>query len=243
MSQTQFAEALLDPARAMPAGLVGPDGLPDAKRFSVYRNTVNSSLIRVLEAAFPAVQKLVGPAFFAALALVYLRQAPPTDRRLMLYGESFAEFLAGFAPVAHLGYLPDVARLEQALRQSYHSADASPLPGEALGGMGEDQLLQARIRLAPSLRVLVSNWPVHAIWHATLHDGPKPQMRGEELVVLRPEFDPTVHLLPPGGAAFLATLGRDEPLIAALAATGEGFDLTRLLGLLLHNNAIVGVTA
>jgi hypothetical protein len=109
--------------------------------------------------------------------------------------------------------------------------------------MGEDQLLQARIRLAPSLRVLVSNWPVHAIWHATLHDGPKPQMRGEELVVLRPEFDPTVHLLPPGGAAFLATLGRGEPLIAALAATDEGFDLTRLLGLLLHNNAIVGVTA
>jgi hypothetical protein len=32
-------------------------------------------------------------------------------------------------------------------------------------------------------------------------------------------------------------------LIAALAATDEGFDLTRLLGLLLHNNAIVGVTA
>ena len=183
MSQTQFAEALLDPAHPMPAGLVGPDGLPDAKRFSVYRNTVNSSLIRVLEAAFPAVQKLVGPAFFSAMALVYLRQAPPTDRRLMLYGESFAEFLAGFAPVAHLGYLPDVARLEQVLRQSYHAADASPLPGETLGSMGEDQLLQARIRLAPSLRVLVSNWPVHAIWHATLHNGPKPQMRAEELVV------------------------------------------------------------
>ena len=243
MSQTQFAEALLDPARPMPAGLVGPDGLPDAKRFSVYRNTVNSSLIRVLEAAFPAVQKLVGPAFFAAMALVYLRQTPPTDRRLMLYGESFAEFLAGFAPVTHLGYLPDVARLEQSLRQSYHAADASPLPGETLGSMGEDQLLQARIRLAPSLRVLASNWPVHAIWHATLHDGPKPQMRGEELVVLRPEIDPTEHLMPPGGAAFLATLGRGEPLIAALATTGEGFDLTRLLGLLLHNNAIVGVTA
>ena len=79
------------------------------------------------------------------------------------------------------------------------------------------QLLQARIRLAPSLRVLASNWPVHATWHATLHNGPKPHMRAEELVVLRPVFDPSVHLLPPGGAAFLATLGRGEPLIAALA--------------------------
>jgi hypothetical protein len=28
MSQTQFAEALLDPAHPMPTGLVGPDGLP-----------------------------------------------------------------------------------------------------------------------------------------------------------------------------------------------------------------------
>lgn len=241
MTQSMFATALLDPDQPMPAGLVGPDGLPDAKRFAVYRNTVNSSLVRVLEAAFPAVQKLVGPEFFAAMALVYLRQTPPTDRRLMLYGEGFAEFLADFAPVAHLAYLPDVARLEQCMRQSYHAADAAPLPGEALASMGENQLLQARIRLAPSLRVLASNWPVHAIWHATLHNGPKPQMQAEEVVVLRPEFDPSVHLLPPGGAAFLATLGQGEPLIAALAATGEGFDLTHILGLLLGNKAIVGV--
>ena len=242
MSQSSFARALLDPESALPPGVVGPDGLPDAKRFAVYRNTVNSSLVKVLEAGFPAVQRLVGPEFFAAMALVYLRQEPPRDRRLMLYGESFAAFLAGFPPVAHLGYLPDVARLEQALRESYHAADSMPLTAAALSSLGEAELLSARFRLAPSLRVLRSDWPIHAIWRHTLHDGPKPRMQAQDVAVLRPVYDPVVEVLPPGAADCLAALGRGAPLIEALAKAPPGFEPGRLLALLATHNALIEVT-
>ncbi|WP_430463497.1 HvfC/BufC family peptide modification chaperone [Tabrizicola sp.] len=242
MTQSAFATALLNPDLPPPPGVVGPDGLPDAKRFSVYRNTVNSSLVKVLEAAFPVVQKLVGPSFFAAMALVYLRQNPPKDRRLMLYGAGFAGFLQNFPPVAHLGYLPDVARLEQALRQSYHATDSTPLPATALTTLGEADLLRARLTLAPSVQVLTSNWPIHAIWQHNSHGGPAPLMHAEDVAILRAEFDPTPHLLPPGGAAFLTSLMGGDPLIAALAQTAEGFDLARVLGLLVSHNAIIGVS-
>lgn len=242
MSQTDFAAALLDPTLPAPIGVVGPDGLPDAKRFAVYRNNVASSLIRVLEAAFPAVQKLVGAEFFADMARIYLCAHPPQDRRLMFYGGGFPAFLEGFPPVQHLGYLPDVARLEQGLRESYHAADSLALPPETLAGMPEARLLQARIRLAPSMRVIASRWPVHAIWAANLRGGPAPVMRAEEVAILRPLFDPEPHLLPPGGAAFLTALQRGKPLIAALAETGEEFDLTAVLGLLLRSNAITEVS-
>ena len=242
MSQSSFARALLDPESALPPGVVGPDGLPDAKRFAVYRNTVNSSLVKVLEAGFPAVQRLVGPEFFAAMALVYLRQEPPRDRRLMLYGAGFSGFLAGFPPVAHLGYLPDVARLEQALRESYHAADTTALSPTALSALGEAELLSARLQLAPTLRVLRSDWPIHAIWRHTLHGGPKPQMIGEDVAVLRPVYDPVGVQLPPGGAAFLTALMRGAPLIEALAHTAEGFDLGRVLEILLTHNAVIGAT-
>lgn len=242
MSQADFAAALLDPTLPAPIGVVGPDGLPDAKRFAVYRNNVASSLIRVLEAAFPVVQKLVGDEFFAGMAGVYLRAHPPQDRRLMLYGAGFPAFLEGFAPVQHLGYLPDMARLEQGLRESYHAADSIALPPERLAGMPETQLLQARIRLAPSMRLIASRWPIHAIWAANARGGPAPVMRAQEVAILRPVFDPEPQVLPPGGAAFLTALQRGKPLMAALAETGEGFDLTAVLGLLLRSNAIMEVS-
>ncbi len=242
MTLAGFAQALLDPEAAMPMGVVGPDGLPDAKRFDVYRNNVASSLTRALEAGFPVVRKLVGDEFFGAMAVVFLRAHPPRNRQLALYGADFPEFLAQFPPVAHLGYLPDVARLEQALRDSYHAADSTGVPLEALTSLTEAQLLQARIGLAPSLRVMRSDWPVYSIWAANMRGGAAPVMRAEDAAILRPEFDPEPHLLPPGGVAFLTALQAEKPLIEALAATGEGFDLSPILGLLLQGRAIVRIT-
>ncbi len=90
------------------------------------------------------------------MAGVFLRAYPPRDRVLMLYGAEFPEFLGAFQPVAHLGYLPDVARLEQALRESYHAADHRAAD---LSGMTPEALLTRRLRLAPSARLLRSRWP------------------------------------------------------------------------------------
>lgn len=242
MTQTGFAKALLDPNSAIPAGVIGPDGLPDAKRFDVYRNNVASSLTRALEAGFPVVRKLVGTEFFGAMAVVFLRAHPPRDRQMALYGADFPAFLAQFPPVAHLGYLPDVARLEQVLRDSYHAADSTGVPLEALTSLTEEQLLQARIGLAPSLRVLRSDWPIHDIWTANMRGGSVRVGPRQDVVILRPDYDPEPHVLPPGGAVFLTALQADKPLVEALAATGEGFDLSHILGLLLQGRAIIRIT-
>ena len=40
VTQTAFAEALLDPAAPVPAGITTARGAPDATRFAVYRNNV-----------------------------------------------------------------------------------------------------------------------------------------------------------------------------------------------------------
>jgi hypothetical protein len=238
MSQAGFVEALLDPGLPVPAGLVDPSGGPAGRRFDVYRNNVAGGLTRALETGFPAVRQLVGEAFFAAMAGVFLRAHPPRDRVLMLYGGEFPGFLAGFPPVAHLGYLPDVARLEQALRESYHAADHRPAD---FSGLSPDDLLGRRLGLAPSLRLIRSRWPVHGIWAAHGGGGGVPQMRAEDVVVLRAGFDPMPHLLPTGGGAFVAALLAGQSLGAAIDAAGPGFDAGAALGLLLAQGAVAEV--
>ena len=215
--QTAFATALLDPAQAAPEGLCNPFGGPAGKRFDVYRNNVAVSLTEALETGFPTVRKLVGAEFFKAMAGVYLRANPPTDPRLALYGTTFPGFLARFDPVAHLRYLPDVARLDLGLRQSYHAADAAPLD---TSGHDPAAILSLKPRLAPATLVLSSRHPVHAIWaFNTLPDAPKPAPGPQDVLIARKGYDPAPHLLPPGGLTLARALKGRLTLAEAMTRT------------------------
>src|SRR3546814_13139018 len=94
----EFALALLDPERAVPKGLVGPDGEPSARRFAVYRNNVFVGLTDALRAGFPCIVRLVGDDFFAAMARVFAAATPPSSPVLLHYGAEFPDFIASFPP-------------------------------------------------------------------------------------------------------------------------------------------------
>ncbi|WP_347312883.1 HvfC/BufC N-terminal domain-containing protein [Defluviimonas sp. SAOS-178_SWC] len=241
MSQSEFRAALLDPDRPAPAGLIDPQGRPAGRRFDVYRNNVTASLTEALRQAFPVVRALVGDAFFSAMARDFLRAHPPASPLLMFYGDRMPAFLAAFPPVAHLGYLPDIARLELALRQSYHAADAEPVAAEALQALAPDAFVAARLTLAPALRLVRSRWPIHAIWQANARGGAAPKTTvPEDVLIVRPDYDPDPIRLPDGAAPFVEALMAGETVGSALDAAGE-FDLTATLGLLIGARAIVAI--
>lgn len=239
--QAGFRAALLDGGMAAPEGLIDGTGQPAGRRYDVYRNNVASSLGAALKTGFPAVSKLLGEANFTHLAARYLRADPPRSPRMMFYGAGFAEFIKGVAPLAKYPYLADVARLEYAMRESYHAADAAPLDPAALE-LEPQALMAARLGLAPALRLVRSRHPVVSIWRYTMVPGsPKPAAAAEDAAALRPAFDPEPHALPPGGCAFIAALQVGAPLgtayEAALAQAAD-FDLGAVLSLLLANKAL-----
>jgi hypothetical protein len=240
--QSDFHAAILDAGRAVPPGLLDGHGRPAPKRFAVYRNNVAVSLTEALEAGFPATARLLGEGNFRALAGRFLRQSPPDSPLMMHYGAAFPDFLAGVEALASLGYLPDIARLEQALRAAYHAADHTPLPPDALARIAPDLLPQLRLSFAPGLQLLASNWPVHDIYRYALTPGaPKPRARPQDVLICRAGFDPVPHVLPAGGAVFLRALIQGETLVAATGTASEttpDFDLTACLALLLSAQAI-----
>ncbi|WP_299849295.1 DNA-binding domain-containing protein [uncultured Roseovarius sp.] len=245
VSQTAFHTALLDASEAVPEGLSDGVGHPAGSRFSVYRNNVAVSLTEALELSFPAIVKLLGEENFKGLAGIFLRQNPPETPIMMQYGAAFPDFLAGFEPLAHIGYLPDVARLEQAVRVSYHAADATPVDPEVLQELSPEELATARLELAPSLQVIRSPWPIHQIWAYNLEEGsPKPTGGAQSVLILRPEFDPELTPISSGIAAFIIALLRGETLPEANEAaieSEEDFDLSHGLGLLLSAQAITRI--
>lgn len=242
MTETTFTQALLDPDLAPPEDLVDANGRPAGRRFSVYRNNVAGSLTEALAQGFPVLQKLVGEEYFTALAGVFLRQFPPTSRLMMFYGDEMPDFLAGFPPLANLPYLPDVARLEIALREAYHAADTPAIAAETLATMLPERFMAARLHLAPAVRVVASDYPVWSIWQANTNGGAPPKMRPEATLVLRPDYDAAPHLLPPNGALFIAALQAKKSVEHALELATDGFDINAMLGLLINGGAITGIS-
>ncbi|MEM9709892.1 MAG: DNA-binding domain-containing protein [Pseudomonadota bacterium] len=242
LSQTSFTDALFDAAAPRPAGLSDGVGRAAGRRFDVYRNNIIVSLTEALETAFPVVRKLVGEANFKILARAFVEKHPPSSPLMMYFGGEMPTFLEAFEPVQSIGYLPDMARLEIGLRESYHAADAAAIDPTALQRLDPDRLMASRLGLVPSARLVRSRWPIHAIWRFNSEPGaPKPAMAAEDVLVLRPVLDPEPHLLPPGGGAFLESLMRKMPLAEAIAAAGqetEAFDLAGALALLISGNAI-----
>lgn len=236
--QTAFRNAVFDPSAPVPAGLQNPDGKPATKRFNVYRNNVAVSLTEALEAGFPVIRKLVGNDFFRAMAGVYLRAHPPKSPLMMLYGGDMPDFLAGFAPAATVPYLPDMARLELALRHSYHAADAGPIAPDALAQIPPDALPNVRFTFAPSVHLIASRYPLHAIWQANTRGGAIAKT-AQPTLVTRPALDPMPDALTPSQATVTRSLMQGAPLGLALREGGTGFDFGPLLALLLQRNALI----
>lgn len=245
VDQTVFRSAVLTPDMDRPTGLSDGQGAPAGRRFDVYRNNVAVSLTEALETAFPVVKKLVGDANFKLLAGVFLRQHPPSSPLMMFYGAEMPEFLSGFEPTKSIGYLPDIARLEVALRESYHAADAAPMDPADLQNTAPDDLMVSTVTLAPALRLIRSRWPIHAIWRYNMDDdAPKPEMAAEDVVVLRADMDPSPLVLPAGGGAFIAQLLARSNFGDALTAAAqefESFDLSQMLAILISNNALIKI--
>ena len=242
VTQATFKAAMLDPASVVPAGIVNPDGAPASKRFDVYRNNVAVSLSDALEAAFPVVRKLVGDDFFRAMAGVYLRKHPPKTPLMMFYGDAMPQFLARFEPTKKIGYLPDIAKLELAMRHAYHAADATAVDAQALGALAPDALMGVKLRMAPATQTVTSAYPVHAIYLAnTQTDAPKPVMQPEAILITRPGFDPQVHLINAAAATCIEALKKGQSLGQAMATADDALDLGAVLGLLLAQSAIVEI--
>jgi len=216
VAQTDLARAILGPDLPVPEGLSDGHGRAAAKHFDVYRNNVAVSLTEALITAFPTIHGLVGDPFFRAMAGVYLREHPPSSPMMMYYGADMPTFLAGFEPVAHLPYLPDVACIDLALRHAYHAADATPMAPDALQ-ISPEALMEARFEFAPATQVLRSAYPAYGIWR--MHrDGGKPPAEAQDALISQPGFDPEVDLLVPGAAEFLIALKTGASTAEALAS-------------------------
>ncbi len=220
-----FASALNDPTQAPPAQTIGREGAPDARRFSIYRNNIAVSLIGAIEARYPVTRRIVGEEFFRAMARNFVACNKPESPVILHYGTAFPDFVARFEPARDLAYLPDVARIEDAWVEAYHSSEDEPLELAALAAVEPAALANLKLTFHPAARLLHSDHPAASIWAG--HQGagefaPPRHWRGEQTLITRPGADVLLRILPPGGYAFGRALQDGATLSEAHSAAPVG---------------------
>ncbi|MES9993216.1 MAG: DNA-binding domain-containing protein [Candidatus Thiodiazotropha sp.] len=207
------------------------DGL-QLERFNVYRNNFVVLNGDALADMYPVIKRLLGEDAFRLLATAYVREYPPMDRALLLYGEGFAEYLATVPELEELPYLADVARLEFAWTAAYHADDVVSLEQHQIAALSPLEVEKFRLRPHPSMHCISSDYPIYKIWLAnqsgemeqtiSLNEG------ASQVIVIRPKMAVEVRSVTTGHLVFLQSLAAGETIgvayTQALEADGE-FDL------------------
>lgn len=241
VGQLDFAQALVTPGLAVPAGLVSPRGTTDNKRFSVYRNNVHVSLVNALAARFPVCSRIVGEAFFTAMARAYVADHKPASPVLLDYGSDFPVFIEHFPPAASVPYLPDIARLEVAWSEAYHAADQTPLSHADLQKYSPPALLGSALPLLAPTRLVRSPFSVGSIWSAHQQAQfvpPRAVQQPENILITRASVEVRVTAIASADADLVTALQQGTTFGQAASfvlATHPGFDpgaaLVGLMGL------------
>lgn len=139
-------------------------GISGERRLQIYHNNVYISLQDALRAVYPVVCRLVGEEFFRAMANEYIDRHPSHSGNLHDFGSYLASFIEEFEPVSNLVYLSDVARLEWAYHQVFHSADCNTFDIEALEKLKPHLYCHLIFELNPASRLITSPYPILRIW-------------------------------------------------------------------------------
>ena len=221
-----------------------------ASRFGIYRGNARANAARALAAAYPVIGKIVGGDFFSGLAREYESRFPSVSGDLNEYGESFAAFLAVFAPAQDIPCLADVAELEWRVHRAHYAADANPFEPARLRLVPTEKQLHLIPKLHPACSLLHSGFPLARIWevHQESHHGEFEVdfSRGPAgVLVYRPRFRVAVRQIGDAEAAFLTAAQDGETLETALTAAHSldlSFDLGRSLGEWIGSSVIVDFT-
>jgi hypothetical protein len=195
---------------------------PAARGVDVYRNNYRGNLHDALAGAYPVVRQLVGEEFFRFLAKRFIAGQPSRSGDLHRYGGELADFLTRFENTQHLPYLPDMARLEWACHCAYFAPDAAPFDLARLACIRPESYAGLRWRLHPGCTLLVTGFPVAAIWQAHQDDADfriDLDRGGEHLLVHRKDLRPDIAGIAPAELHWLAQLQQDIAMGAATEAT------------------------
>ncbi|HLX37035.1 MAG TPA: DNA-binding domain-containing protein [Candidatus Binataceae bacterium] len=146
--------------------IAGDDRLSAEERVDIYANMYFYRILDVLKEDFPATLATIGDARFHNLVTGYLIEYPPGHFSISHAGAHFAAFTANHPMREEFPHLTDLARMERALIEVFHAADATPLDAKSMGAIPPSEWPALKLTRHPATQTLELEWDVAPILDA-----------------------------------------------------------------------------
>jgi hypothetical protein len=205
------------------AHVAGNERLSPVEQLEIYREQFWLRHTSSLVEDFPGLGGILGQTDWEKLAEQYLREVTPESYTLRDLGCQLPRVIEQAAWLPHQALCLDMARLELAYIEVFDAPDSAPLAPERLTGLAEDDLLRARLAIAPSVRLLSLEYPVADLRRALRVQSDEavaiPEPAAQHLVVYRRDLRLWDMQVSRVAFALLAGLAQGMPLgVAAESA-------------------------
>ncbi len=197
----------------------GNDRLSPVEQLEIYREQFWLRHTSSLVEDFPGLGGILGQTDWEKLTEQYLREVEPDSYTLRDLGALLPRIIERADWLPHQALCLDMARLELAYIEVFDAPDSPPLAPERLTGLSEEDLLRAKLVIAPSVRLLSLDYPVANLRRMLRAESDEavaiPDRAPHHLVVYRRDlrlWDMSVSRV---AFAFLAGLAGGTPLGAA----------------------------
>jgi hypothetical protein len=201
--------------------VTGNDRLSPVEQLEIYREQFWLRHTTSLLEDFPGLSGILGQADWEKLAEQYLREVVPDSYTLRDLGVRLPEVIERAAWLPHQALCLDMARLELAYVDVFDAPDTVALAPERLTALSEDDLLRARLVIAPCVRLLSVAYPVADLRRALRAESDEPvavpEARAQCLVIYRRDL--RLWDMPVSPVAFALLVGLAQG--AALGAAAE----------------------
>lgn len=165
IQQRIVAAVLHRPATAPDVAGITPAGPAARRRIGIYRVNARENFTVALTAAFPVLHAEMGDEEFRRLAWSYQLRLPSTSGNLFDAGRRLPAFLADALAGTAQAWLADLAQLEWAVQEAMVAPEDNACADFAvLASVAPDAYPAIRLRLQPSVRVLLLHHPVLDHW-------------------------------------------------------------------------------
>ncbi len=182
------AEGLAQEKTLAPGGLAqviaGDDRLSAEERVDIYANMYFYRILEVLQEDFPAILAMLGGDRFHNLITGYLIEYPPAHFSLSQAGAHLADFVGSHPLRGEFPFLADLARMERALIDVFHAADAAPMDAQQMRAIAPQEWPALVLALHPANLILALQWKVAPILQAVERDEQLPEPERADLSML-----------------------------------------------------------
>lgn len=140
-----------------------------SERVDIYAEAYFSRIYESMKDDFRATARVLGETSFQKLVADYLKEYPSKTSNIGEVGRSFSKFVSGYQDLFEAPFLAPLVELEWLAIESFYANNSGHLDPSRLAALSQEDWSEVSFKLAPSLRLLKTNWPLDQMWN--IRDG------------------------------------------------------------------------